>query len=420
MSRPVAIPSQPASVRGGAVQVLDAASGPTHRLDRQRLRADTPGCEQVTHLNNAGSALPPRQVTERVVQHLRLEAQVGGYEAAELIESEWKIGREALARLIGAQPRNIALMESATAGFHKILSTVPLRPGDRVLVAGAEYASTVLPLLQLSRRIGLRLEFLPDDGDGTVDAAALAHRLDNDVRMVCAVHAPSHNGLINDVAAMGRTIADSDCRPWFVVDACQSLGQLEVDVADIGCDFLIASGRKYLRGPRGTGLLYAGERALRELDAYPVDVRGARLSDSSDFALDPTAVRFENFERSVADALGFMAAAQYALDNGVAALSAAIARNAEYLRSRLGSLPGWTVLDRGQRRSGIVVARHRSTDPGRLVADLRQEGVNLHVVPPSTCPGDLGSLPAVRLSPHAYNNQFDLDRALSQLERFSR
>lgn len=420
MSQPVAIPSQPGSARGEAVQVLDAGTAPKHRLDRQRLRADTPGCEQVAHLNNAGAALPPRQVTDRVVQHLRLEAQIGGYEAAELIQSEWRSGRETLARLIGAQPRTVALVESSTAGFHKILSTVPLRPGDRVLVAGAEYASTVLPLLQLSRRIGLRLEFLPDDGDGTVDVAALAHRLDDDVRLVCAVQAPSHNGLINDVAAMGRTIAASDSHPWFVVDACQSLGQMEVDVADIGCDFLVASGRKYLRGPRGTGLLYVGERALRELDAYPVDIRGARLSAAADFTVDPTAVRFETFERSIADALGFMAAAQYALDNGVAALGAAIARNAEYLRSRLGSLPGWTVLDRGQRRSGIVVARHRSVDPGRLVADLRQEGVNLHVVPPSTCPGDLGSTPAVRLSPHAYNNQFDLDRALTLLERFSR
>jgi selenocysteine lyase/cysteine desulfurase len=270
----------------------------------------------------------------------------------------------------------------------------------------------VLPLLQLSRRIGLRVEFIPDGEEGTVDRAAFARMLDDDVRLVSAVHAPSHNGLINDVAGLGQELTRSGSSAWYVVDACQSLGQLPVDVGTIRCDFLLASGRKFLRGPRGTGLLYAGDRALRELDAFPVDIRGARWNGGGDFALDNTATRFETFERSVAAGLGLMAAARYAAEVGIDPMAEAIARNAEYLRARLSALPGWHVLDRGTRRSGIVVARHTTADPGELVARLRRERVNTHVVPPDSSPRDLGSAPAIRLSPHAFNNQYDLDRAL--------
>ncbi len=390
------------------------------RLDRQRLRADTPACEHLTHLNNAGCGLPPRQVTERVVSHLRLEEQVGGYEATERVADEWTAGRSMLAGLVGAREDNIAVVESATAGFHKVLSTIPLRPGDRVLVAGSEYASTVLPLLQLSRRIGLRVEFLADNDDGVADTRSLAHRIDDDVRMVCAVHAPSHNGLINDVAGIGSALAASGSGAWYVVDACQSLGQLPIDVAELNCDFLLASGRKYLRGPRGTGVMYAGDRALRELDAFPVDVNGALWGGAGDYTLEQSAARFENFERSVAAGLGLMAAARYALDVGIPAISEAIARNGEYLRSRLSGLPGWRVLDRGQRRSGIVVARHDSADPGALVQQLRRHRVNVHMIPPAISPRDLGSSPALRLSPHAFNNQYDLDRALNLLAELTR
>ena len=384
-------------------------------LDRSKWRADTPACEHLVHLNNAGTGLPPKVVTERVVSHLRLEEQVGGYEAADRIVPEWEAGRESLARLVGGSAEGIAIVESTTAALHKILATVPLRRGDRVLVAGAEYASTLLPLMQLARRTGLQLEVLPDDENGVVDLATLAATLRDDVRMVLAVHAPSHNGLVNDVAGVGEVLRAADSHAWFVVDACQSLGQLPVDVTTIGCDFLMASGRKYLRGPRGTGILHASQRALQELDAYPLDIQGAQLTSELEFVIDPTAVRFESWERSIAAGLGLMAAANYTLATEMSSITTAIGRNAEYLRSNLGALRGWRVLDRGNRRSGIVVARHRSVAPEEMVPALRQQRVNLHVVPASSSPRDLGGESALRLSPHAFNNQADLDRALGLL-----
>lgn len=390
-----------------------ALSGST--LSRSRLRLETPGCERVAHLNNAGAALPPSAVVDRMTSHLRLEAEVGGYEAAHRVSDELESGREQTATLLGARPHQVAFVESATAGLHRVLSTIRLQRGDRVLVAGAEYASTMLPLLQLSRRMGLRIDVIPDDATGVTDPQALARLMGDDVRLVCAVHVPSHNGLVNDVAALGATLRQLDSRAWFLVDACQSIGQLPVDVAAIGCDFLIASGRKYLRGPRGSGVLVVSDRALNEVDAYPVDVAGARWVHTDDYTLDPTARRFESFESSVAVTLGFLAAVRYAQTLSIPVLSGAITRNAEYLRCHLGALGGWKVLDRGRQRSGLVTVRHDRVSAAAAVTALGAAGVNAWEVVNGTNPRDLGPHSVLRLSPHAYNTTDEMDRALEVL-----
>lgn len=381
-----------------------------------RLRADTPGCESVVHLNNAGASLSPRSVVDRVVRHLEREAEIGGYEAAREVAGELAVGRSSLGRLVGAQARHVALVESTTVGFHRVLSTISLHRGDRVLVAGSEYASTVLPLLQLARRSGVRVEFVPDGDDGSTDPAALARMLGDDVRLVCAVHAPSHNGLVNDVVAIGRELRAAGSPAWYVVDACQSLGQLPVDVAEIGCDFLVASGRKWLRGPRGTGLLVVGDRALRELDAYPVDVSGAEWVDTDNFRLADSAIRFESYERSVALHLGLITAVEYALALTVPVISAAVARNAEYLRSRAGALESWRVLDRGKQRSGIVTLQHDTVPTRDVIVALRRAGINGWETTSGINPRDLGPLSVLRLSPHSFNTREELDRTLTVLD----
>ncbi|MFN8125640.1 MAG: aminotransferase class V-fold PLP-dependent enzyme [Candidatus Nanopelagicales bacterium] len=383
-------------------------------LSRARLRGDTPGCERVAHLNNAGASLPPAPVVARMVAHLRLEEEIGGYEAARRVAEERAEGRAMLAALIGARPHQVALVESATAGLHRVLSTLSLHRGDRVLVAGSEYASTVLPLLQLSRRIGLRIEFVPDGPDGAVDPTALARMLDDDVRLVGIVHAPSHNGLVNDIGEVGRVLAGS--RAWFLVDACQSLGQLPLDMSAVGCDFLVASGRKFLRGPRGSGLLAVSDRALSELDAYPVDLHGATWVHTDDFTLDHTAERFESFERSIAVELGLLAAARYASELSIPVLASAIGRHAEYLRCRAGAMGGWRVLDRGSQRSGIVALRHDRLPAAAGVSALAAAGINAWEVGSPSNPRELGERSVLRLSPHAFNTQEELDRALGVLD----
>ncbi|MFM8773943.1 MAG: aminotransferase class V-fold PLP-dependent enzyme, partial [Actinomycetota bacterium] len=223
-------------------------------IDVAVLRADTPGCASVTHLNNAGSALPPRVVTDTVVAHVRREEEIGGYEAHAEAADRVAAVYDSVARLVNAPRERVALVESATAAWDRGLQAIAfsqdIGPGDRFLVSAAEYASNVIPLLQLAQRTGGRVEFIPDGADGTTDVEALGAMLDERVSIVAITHAPSQNGLLNDVVGIGDMLRINGSPAWYIVDACQSAGQIPLDMGRIGCDVLSATGRKFLRGPR--------------------------------------------------------------------------------------------------------------------------------------------------------------------------
>lgn len=386
-------------------------------LDVDRLRADTPGCASVTHLNNAGSALPPAVVTDTVVDHLRREEQIGGYEAHAEAADRVEAVRASAAVLIGAREDQIALVESATSAWDRALLAIiysrPLDDGDRILVSSAEYASNVLPLLQMANRTGARVEFIPDDVHGCIDVDAFTGMLDDDVALVAVTHCPSQNGLINDVSSIGAILRETDT--WYLVDACQSVGQLPVDVAAIGADFVSATGRKFLRGPRGTGFLYASDAALDELEPFPLDLHSATWT-SDGYEVQDTARRFEYWEKSYAALLGMGAAIDYALECGIDALSLRIAELAEYAREGLRTIPGVHVHDRGRVRSGIVTLTRDGTPAAVLAAQIKASGVNVSLSTPDYARRDFdthGLDGLVRVSPHAYNTTEEIDRLLA-------
>jgi selenocysteine lyase/cysteine desulfurase len=385
-------------------------------LDVDRLRADTPGCTHVTHLNNAGSALPPAVVTQTVVDHLRREEQIGGYEAHAEAADRVEAVRASVATLTGARPDQVALVESATHAWSRALASVafsrPLGPRDRILVSSAEYASNVIPLLQLAERTGALVEFIPDGADGSLDVDALRSMLDDDLAIVAVNHCPSQNGLVNDVAAVGEALAGSSA--WYLVDACQSAGQLPLDVEAIGADFLSATGRKFLRGPRGTGFLVASSRALRELEPFPLDLHSATWT-STGYEVRESAQRFEYWEKSYAALLGLGAAVDYALECGIDPLRDRITRLAEYVRSGLAEIPGVQVRDRGRVRSGIVTFTSDRLPAAALVAAIKADGVNVSLSTPDYARRDFeahGVEGLVRVSPHAYNTTEEIDRLL--------
>ncbi|HEY2777860.1 MAG TPA: aminotransferase class V-fold PLP-dependent enzyme, partial [Gaiellaceae bacterium] len=223
-------------------------------IDVERVRADTPGVAHVAHLNNAGSALPPRQVHDAVVDHLQREAEIGGYEAARERKDRWEHTYDALARLLNAEREEIAVIENATRAWDMAFYAFPFEPGDRILTGRAEYASNWIALKQVADRTGARIDVVPDDEHGQIDVTALESMLDDDVRLVSLVHVPTQSGLVNPAAAVGRLTRAAGVP--LLLDACQSVGQLPVDVEELGCDILSGTGRKFLRGPRGTGFLY--------------------------------------------------------------------------------------------------------------------------------------------------------------------
>lgn len=389
--------------------------------DLERWRAQTPGCAAVLHLNHAGSSLPPDVVTSTVVDHLRLEERIGGYEAEEAARDRTEAVYTSVARLLGADRTEIALVENATRAWDMAFYAVALQPGDRIITGVAEYASNYLAYLHLKATRGVEIAVAPDDADGALDVEALEALVDDRTRLIAVTHVPTNGGLVNPAERIGEVARRHGV--LFLLDACQSVGQLEVDVRRIGCDFLSATGRKFLRGPRGTGFLYA--RTATTADQHPpfVDLRAATWTGTDTYELRPDARRFENWESYVAGRLGLGAAVDYALEIGVDRIQTMVERVGEGLRARLAELPAVTVCDKGSRRCGIVSFRHARIDATTIREELRAKGINVSVTTETSTRLDFERrhLPdLVRASGHYLTTDDELDRfvaALRDLER---
>jgi selenocysteine lyase/cysteine desulfurase len=386
-----------------------------------RWRADTPGVAARVHLNNAGASLMPSPVLEAMVGHLQREAEIGGYEAGDEAASRVAAAYAALARLLGggtATPENVAIVENATVGFGQAVSALDFRPGDAIVTTRADYVSNQILFLTLARRLGvevLRAEDLPEGGFDPDSLRELARR--PRCRLVAVTWVPTNSGLVQDVEAAGAICRELD-RPY-LVDACQAVGQLPVDAGRLGCDFLSGTARKFLRGPRGIGFLYVSDRMLRR-GAAPLllDMRGARWVEADRYELQPGARRFENWEFSYALVLGLGEAARYALEAGVEETGRRAAALAERARQRLAGLPGARVLDRGRRVAAIATAAFAGRDARDLAAALRRRGVNTTATLREFAVIDMeekGALSALRVSPHYYNTEEEIDALVEAL-----
>jgi selenocysteine lyase/cysteine desulfurase len=391
----------------------------TRDVDIERVRADTPGCRDIVHLNNAGASLPPRVVVDTVVQHLELEARIGGYAAGDTVGERSMAVYSSVARLIGARPDEIALVENATRAWDMVFYSLAMgfAPGDRILTSRSEYASNVIAFLQAAKRTGARVDVVPDDQTGQLSVDALSDMIDEHVKLIAMSWIPTQGGLVNPAAEVGA-VARAAGVPY-LLDACQAAGHLSIDVDTLGCDFLSATGRKYLRGPRGTGLLYVRDEWIERLEPPFLDVHAARWVEDDRIEVRDDARRFESWEHSVANRLGLGAAVDYALDVGVDAIEARVVSLANALRDRLGALPGVTLRDRGQHRCGIVTFTIDGEDPFALAARMREIGINISVSTIDFARYDLGArgLDAVsRASVHYFNTLEELDRFTAAVE----
>jgi cysteine desulfurase / selenocysteine lyase len=380
-------------------------------IDVARARRETPGCEHVTHLNNAGSSLPPQPVLDAVVGHLELEARVGGYEAQEQNEAAIERFYGAAAELLGAHPEEIAFASSATRAWDMAFYAFPFERGDRILTAFAEYASNYIAYIQVAERTGVEVVPVPNDEHGQVAVDALRERVDERVKLIAITHVPTNGGLVNPAAEIGAVAREAGIP--YLLDACQSVGQLPVDVDEIGCDILSATGRKYLRGPRGTGFLYVRSSLLEGLEPPFLDMRAADWVEPDRYELRPDALRFEEWEQAYALKVGLATAIDYALGWGVDATWQRVAALGESLRGRLGEVEGVTVRDLGAVRCGIVTFAVDGVGANELKERLAHEQINVTVSEPSSTLLDATArrLPdLVRASVHYYNTDEELDR----------
>lgn len=386
-----------------------------------RARAETPGCERVLHFNNAGAALMPQPVLDAATAHLQLEAQIGGYEAAEREQARVERTYAAVAALIGCGLDEVAVVENATRAWDMAFYAIPFKPGDRILTAAAEYASNYIAYLQVARRTGAVVEVIPNDEHGQVSVSALERMLDERVRLVAITHVPTNGGLVNPAAEVGKVAKAAGA--LYLLDACQSVGQMPVKVDEIGCDMLSATGRKFLRGPRGTGFLYVRRAVLDQLEPPLLDLHAAKWVAADRYEVRPDARRFENWETNYAGKIALGVAIDYALAWGVDHIWRRVASLAEELRNALSSVPGVAIHDLGRVRCGIVSYTVAGVEPAAVKRHLAGRSINVSVSPAEYTRLDMEArrLPAVvRASVHYYNTEEEVARfraALGELPR---
>lgn len=390
-------------------------------LDIAKARRETPGCEQVLHFNNAGAALMPKCVIDAVNQHFHLEAMRGGYEAAALQESKIKEFYALAGQLIGAGPNEIAYIENATRAWDMAFYSLDFKPGDKILTAYAEYASNYLAFMQVAKKTGAVIEVIDNDETGQLSINDLERRLDKRVKLIAITYVPTQGGLINPAEAVGKIARAANV--FYLLDATQAVGQFPVDVQAIGCDALCATGRKYLRGPRGTGFLFVKQSRIHSMEPPFIDLHAARWINDKEYQLQANATRFETWETNYSNKLGLAAAIKYALELGVDKIWKRIHYLAERLRKNLSSIPGLALQDLGEKKCGFVTFTYSKMALQDLQAKLFAKNINVSISLAEYAFLDMhqrGLKSLVRASVHYYNTEEEIERFCSAVESLGR
>ncbi|MBL4601900.1 MAG: aminotransferase class V-fold PLP-dependent enzyme [Emcibacteraceae bacterium] len=386
-------------------------------LDKAKIYADSPGKKNVIHFNNAGASLMPRPVLDAQIAHLKLETSIGGYEAMADRASQIDAVYASVAKLINADPSEIAIVENATVGWAMAFYAIDFKAGDRILTVEAEYVSNYIAYLHMAREKGVSIEVIPSGEDGNIRLDILEDMIDEKVKLISATHVPTNSGLVNAVAEIGKIAKKHNI--LFLVDACQSVGQMPIDVDAINCDMLTATSRKYLRGPRGVGFLYVRKSVIPQLHPPIVDLTSATCKSETEYELRPDAKRFENWESNYASKLGLGTAIDYALNIGIENIQVRINVLANYLREKLTEIGQINLHTISNNQCGIItfsIKGHAATD---IVNALRERHINTSLSEPNSTLLDAtkNNLPnLIRASVHYYNDENEVDIFIKTLK----
>jgi len=386
-------------------------------MNIKQLREDTLGTKYHIHLNNAGASLVTRQVKHAVTNYLDQEEMHGGYETAERFMEDLLATYSCVGKLINADKHDIALLENATIAWNQAFWSIPFQQGDVVLTTNQEYASNFINYLIAKEKFKIKIKIIPQTNTGEVDLNKLRELLKERAKLVSITHMPTNGGLVQPVEEIGKILNDHDA--IYLIDACQSAGQYPLDIKKIQCDFLSATGRKYLRAPRGTGFLYASKAMREEYKPFYLDLHSATWTEETDYLLEPTSKRYETWESNLANRMGFKMAVEYALDLVLENIWKRILSLSSILRGKLEDVPGIKVLDTGNVCSGIVTFAKDGIGAEKIKQHLTGQNINVSVTYYENTLLDMKKrhlTEMVRASIHYYNTEDEIDKCISALQ----
>jgi cysteine desulfurase/selenocysteine lyase len=318
----------------------------------EKIREETSGQIEKIHFNNAGSSLNPAVVVDTVVNYLREEAIIGGYEADFKYKKDLEYTYDLIAKLINSERDEIAILENASTAWGLAFNGIKFKEGDVIITSEMEYITNLIGFIHLIKTKGIEVQVVPNDEQGNFQLEALEDAITSQSKLIAITHIPSTAGAVLPIVEIGKIARKYGV--LYMVDACQTVGQLPIDVKEIGCDILSVTGRKYLRAPRGTGFLFVKKDIQDQLELLLVDGHSAELTSEDNYQPRTDGRRFELFEKSRALVLGLGKAVEYALSIGIERIWQRIQLLAGELRSQLKALEGVTIHDAGTILCGIV------------------------------------------------------------------
>jgi selenocysteine lyase/cysteine desulfurase len=383
-----------------------------------QFRAVTQGTKNVIHLNNAGCGLMPDAVTKAQLDHINLESEIGGYEASDLRADIINDFYNQAALLFNCKASNIAFTASATDSYARALSSIRIKSGDIILTDKDDFVSNQIQFLSLEKRLNVNIIHINNALIGGVDLNDLREKLHKyQPKLLAITHIPTNSGLVqpvNEIAKIYSEYAENYTdKSWYILDACQSAGQMKLDVRKLKCDFLSVTCRKFLRGPRGTGALFVSDRALQNgLEPMFIDMRGAEWKEKNLYEQQPTAMRYEDWEFAYSTVVGTREAIKYCLAIGENKIWQQVKLLSSFMRSKLEAVDGIRVLDRGPELSSSVSFYIKDKQPRYIVNEMLKRKIN--VVASYRAFGlidfdEKGVNWVVRSSPHYYNTIDEID-----------
>lgn len=380
-------------------------------IDLERCRNETPAVKELLHFNNAGCSLSPASVTAAVIEHLELEQAIGGYEAANAANDKIDGFYSEFAKLLNCSASQIAYIENASRAWDMALYSVDWQAGDQIITADNEYVSNYLALLHLQKQKNIEIVLVPCNELGHVDLDKLRCAITSKTKMIALTHVSSQRGDIQPASQVGAIAKEHDL--LYLLDACQSVGQIDLDTQELGCDFLCGTGRKYLRGPRGTGFLYASTRAIENSSPIFVDNHSAHWTGPASYSLSVDAKKFETWERNIAGKIGLTEAVRYANELGMGNIELRVRMLARELNSKLISLNNVSVFERSTDLSGIVTFQKKGFQAAELARLLFERKINTSISKQENSQLDLAANnigDVNRASIHYYNTSDEIDR----------
>ncbi len=383
-------------------------------LNINQIRNDISNYGEKIFLNSAGSSLSPAVVNKRVKKHLDLEEKVGGYSAAEMMEEEILLFYQEASQLIGCRSENIAFTNNATDSYLRALFSFDYKVDDVIITTDDDYASNHIHFISLRNSYGIKVLRIANLENGDLDIDHFKELISkHHPKLIAITHVPTNSGLVQNVKEIGETAYNSNIP--FLLDACQSIGQLTLDVQELKCDFLSATGRKFLRGPRGTGFLYVSDRML-ESNTIPlmIDGKGAIWNKVDNYRVIEGAKRYEMWEKSYALQLGLMEAIKYANEIGLDQIEAYSAKLMKQFRENLTGLKGINLYDGGRQKCNILTLQKEGKSMDEIQNVLTQNQI-FHSVSEKEWGfidfSKKGVEWVIRLSPHYFNTFDEIDKA---------